>query len=209
MALVTVSDLKTYMDISFSNRQEDAAQFVIDGLQSELETYLRRPVEVATFVEVHVMDNHDVGIPMSAFFYNHNYNTTNVSTEMSQPPTTVYLNNSPVISVASVTIVHPLNNTVYAQVADRDFIVRTYGIDLYTAYANDRVTVTYNAGYAGGNIKLFKIMILRAAAREVQNMHDDVVGIKDLSAREVALKETGFLEQELVAVKRWRRNRIA
>ena len=44
MALVTVSELKTYMDISFSNRQEDAAQFVIDGLQSELETYLRRPI---------------------------------------------------------------------------------------------------------------------------------------------------------------------
>ena len=54
MALVTVSDLKTYMDISFSNRQEDAAQFVIDGLQSELETYLRRPIEIASFVETQV-----------------------------------------------------------------------------------------------------------------------------------------------------------
>jgi hypothetical protein len=52
-------------------------------------------------------------------------------------------------------------------------------------------------------------MILRAASREVQNMHDDVVGIKDLSAREVAIAEVGFLEKELMAVKRWRRNRIA
>jgi hypothetical protein len=52
-------------------------------------------------------------------------------------------------------------------------------------------------------------MILRAASREMQNMHDDVVGIKDLEARNVAPMETGFLEKELAAVKRWRRVRIA
>jgi hypothetical protein len=209
MALVTVSDLKTYMDISFSNRQEDAAQFVLDGLQSELETYLRRPIEVSSFVEVQRMENNDIGIPMSSFFYNTDYNTTGVSQEMAQPPTCIYLNNSPVVSVSSVTIQHPLDATVTTQVAERDYIVRPYGIDLYTAYANDKVTVTYTAGYDGDGIKMFKLMILRAAAREVQNMHDDVVGIKDLGAREVALQETGFLEKELASVKRWRRNRIA
>ena len=37
MALITVSDITTYMDITFTNVQEDAAQFVIDGLQAELE----------------------------------------------------------------------------------------------------------------------------------------------------------------------------
>ena len=209
MALVTVSDLKTYMDMSFSNRQEDAAQFVIDGLQSELETYLRRPIEVATFVETQILENNDVGVPMSSFFYNYNDNTDGATQQLALPPQCIYLSNSPVISVSSVTIKHPMNNTIYAQVHERDYILRPYGIDIYTAYANDRVTVTYSAGYAGGNIKMFKLMILRAAAREVQNMHDDVVGIKDLGAREVALQETGFLEKELVAVKRWRRNRIA
>ena len=89
-----------------------------------------------------------------------------------------------------------------------DYTVRTYGIDYYRGYANDNVTITYTAGLAGDGIKMFKLMILRAAAREVQNMHDDVVGIKDLGAREVALQETGFLEKELMSVKRWRRNRI-
>ena len=28
---------------------------------------------------------------------------------------------------------------------------------------------------------IFKLMILRAATREMQNMHDDVVGVKDLN----------------------------
>lgn len=209
MSLVTVSDLRTYMDISFTNRQEDAAQFVLDGLQSELESFLRRPIEVATFVETQRLDNNDVGVPMSSFFYNSDYNTTGVAQNMAMPPATIYLANSPVISVSSVTIKHPTNANVYTQVAERDYIIRPYGIDLYTAYANDAVTITYTAGYVGSEIKVFKLMILRAAAREVQNMHDDVVGIKDLEARQVALTETGFLEKELNSVKRWRRNRIA
>ena len=52
-------------------------------------------------------------------------------------------------------------------------------------------------------------MILRAATREMQNMHDDVVGIKDLESRNVAPMETGFLEKELLAVKKYRRVRAA
>ena len=90
-----------------------------------------------------------------------------------------------------------------------DYTVRRYGIDFYRGSASDILQVTYTAGLAGANTPMFKLMILRAASREVQNMHDDVVGIKDLSAREVAIAEVGFLEKELMAVKRWRRNRIA
>jgi hypothetical protein len=278
------------MDISFSNRQEDAAQFVIDGLQSELETYLRRPIEVATFVETYVLDSDHVGLPMGSSLFNDVYNSTDVDPvgiiTYGTPPPTIYLKNSPVVSVQSVTVKNlsevqqtlgealkrqatvssatvsgsnvtytasnhgmtvgqtvsitgmsssALNLTskvitsvatntfvvsqsgltagTYAQAGTAnaygyDYTVRTYGIDYYRGYANDNVTVTYTAGLAGDGIKMFKLMILRAAAREVQNMHDDVVGIKDLGAREVALQETGFLEKELMSVKRWRRNRI-
>ena len=49
--LVTTNDLVTYMDIRFSLRQQDAAELVLAGLQSELETYLRRPIELNTFIE--------------------------------------------------------------------------------------------------------------------------------------------------------------
>ena len=43
----------------------------------------------------------------------------------------------------------------------------------------------------------------------MQNMHDDVVGIQDLNPRSVAPVETGFMEKELLAVKRYRRVRVA
>ena len=55
---------------------------------------------------------------------------------------------------------------------------------------------------------MFKLMILRAATREMQNMHDDVVGVKDLNPRGVSVSETGFMENELIAIKRHARRRI-
>lgn len=207
--LVTVSELQKYMDIRFSSRQEEAAEYVLEGLQSELESYLRRPVEVNTFVETYVMDNNHVGIPMSSMLYDFNDVGTGELMNVAQPPITIYLDNSPVTAVTSVKIVHPNSPTEYTQVVGRDYIVRKYGIDLYTAFANDKVIIDYDAGLDGENIKMFKLMILRAATREMQNMHDDVVGIKDLETRNVAPLETGFMDKELLAVKRWRRNRIA
>jgi hypothetical protein len=80
---------------------------------------------------------------------------------------------------------------------------------VYRGGANDKLTVTYNAGMAGATIPTLKLMILRAATREMQNMHDDVVGIKDLEPRNVAPMETGFSERELLAIKRYRRVRVA
>ena len=100
-------------------------------------------------------------------------------------------------------------NTGTSQVEGRDFTIRRYGVDVYRAFANDEVTITYTAGLDGSAIKVFKLMILRAATREMQNMHDDVVGVKDLETRNVASLETGFLEKELLAVKRWRRVRVS
>jgi hypothetical protein len=199
------------MDIRFTSRQEEAADFVLEGLQSELEAYLHRPVEVQTFTETFVMDSNHIGVPMSSFLYN--YDDIGINEDLmnaAQPPVTVYFNNSPVVSVESVNIIHPNDpNEELLQVEGRDYVVRRFGIDLYTAFANDRVVVEYDAGLVGGNIKMFKLMILRAATREMQNMHDDVVGVKDLETRNVAPLETGFMEKELLAVKRWRRHRIA
>lgn len=207
--LVTVADLTKYMDIRFSNRQEEAAEFVLEGLQSELEGYLRRPVEPTEFTETYIMDSNFVGVPTSSFFYNESLDTTlNTSTYL-MPPNTIYLRNSPVVEVTSVTIRQQTETTGVEQDAGNDYTVRRYGIDLYRAYANDEVTVEYTAGLNGSEIKAFKLLILRAATREMQNMHDDVVGIKDLETRNVAPLETGFTEKELLSVKRWKRIRIA
>jgi hypothetical protein len=213
MALITVSDITTYMDITFTNVQEDAAQFVIDGLQAELEAYLRRPVEQTSFTETYRIPDHGRGAKDNQYYYNY---TLDPASSLStggityNPIYTLYLENSPVISVDSVSITAASASAVAsAQVAERDYIVRDFGIDLFNVIGNDRVTVTYTAGLDGANIKAFKLLMLRAATREMQNMHDDVVGLKDLTTRNVAPVETGFTERELMSIKRYRRVRVA
>ena len=69
MALATRADLKTYMDIEFSLRQQDAADMIIAGLQSELETYLGRKIEAANFTEDYILDSNHLGVPETSFFY--------------------------------------------------------------------------------------------------------------------------------------------
>lgn len=288
--LVTSADLRTYMDITLSNRQLDAADIVLAGLQSELESYLNRPIEVGTFTnETHVFPETHVSIPLGSFFYNQSLDSTSAQgiITYSEPPITIYLRNSPVVAVQSVTIksVSELtktlgeamkrqatisaatvagSNVVYTAsshgftlgqtvsissmansqlnlslktisslnantftvvqsgltagtftqtgIADAhgfDYTVRRYGIDVYRGFANDEVKITYTAGLVGENIGMFKLMILRAATREMQNMHDDVVGVKDLNPRNVAIAETGFTDKELIMLKRYRRRRIA
>lgn len=361
--LVSVSDLSTYMDITFSLRQQDAAEFVLEGLQSELEAYLRRPITLQSFSEEYTLPSDHVGMPTASFFYNSSLDTTNTPLTYINPPTTLAFRNSPVTSVTSVmvknygdsgtymgeaiertatvtnvttsgtnatfttssahkftrgqyvsisgmipdtyncssvqidlinsttsftinlgsnlgtygssiTAVDPVtpsasyaryttssahglsvgslvtisgllptayngdyevvavpstttftvSNTSAAAVTDQsgtvktrgtavatgnDYIVRRFGIDFFRGYANDTVVVDYEAGLDGTEIGIFKLLILRAATREMQNMHDDVVGVKDLEPRNVAPLETGFSERELMSVKKYRRNRVA
>ncbi len=213
MALITVSNVETYMDISFTNTQKDAVEMVIEGLQSELEAYLRRPVEQATFTETYRVPETGRGVVNQQYYYNYptNPETTLTSPGIIYAPTyTLYLENSPVVSVTSVSIkTASASATATTQEAERDYVTRKYGIDLFNAYANDRVTVTYVAGLNGGGIKSFQSLMLRATAREVQNMYDDTVGLKDLTTRNIAPLETGFTERELASIKRYRRVRVS
>jgi hypothetical protein len=285
--LVTVNDLVTYMDITFSLRQRDAAEFVLEGLQSELEAYLGRPIEVQEFTEQYVLPYDHVGMPTSSFFYNTSLDTTMNPLTYSQPSPTIYIRNSPITKVNYVKIINTSTPGLYMSeaidrratvtgavksgtnvtytaaghgftrgqhvtvtgmtpsgynIVDReitsvttttfvvggftdaiaafssggtaeafgyDYTVRRYGIDVYRGFANDVFEISYNAGLDGANIPVFKLMILRAATREMQNMHDDVVGIKDLEPRNVAPMETGFSDRELAALKSYRRVRVS
>jgi hypothetical protein len=213
--LVSVSDLTTYMDISLSMRQKDAADLVLRGLQSELEAYLRRPIEPKEFVEEYVLDSGHVGVPTGTFLsvnrpINDSFSTLSPieNTVYTEPPREIYLRNSPVISVDSVTV-KPQFGSLRTLVEEVDYTVRRFAIDFYYGFSNDLVTVTYTAGLDGEEIPVFKLMILRAATREIQNMHDDVVGVKDLNTRNVAPLETGFTDRELNALRRYRRVRVA
>ncbi len=287
--LVSINDLITYMDISFTLRQQDAAEMVLSGLQSEMEAFLRRPVEVDEFTETHVVPSSFQGVPATSFFYDNSLDTTGTTMNYIQPSVMISLRNTPVVSVSKVMIKNlsetgmllgdtirrqaSISNTSYAankvtyttstahkftvgqfvvvsgivptalnvpgrqilevtnttfvvdgftsnpgarvsggtaSATGNDYTVQRYGVELYRGFPNDVVEITYTGGLNGDaeSLKLFKLFILRAATREMQNMHDDVVGVKDLNPRNVAPLETGFTEKELLALRRYRRRRI-
>ena len=284
--LVSLSELKTYMDISLTQRQQDAVEMILLGLESELEAFLGRPVSQEEVTEEHVIPSYFQGVPATSFFYDHSLDSTETGLNYIQPSQIIYARNSPITNVRQVTIknlasvpvnlaeamqrkatitsasvngssvvftadndftigqrvtvsditpstlqisareitaVTPTSFTVgdaagangsyvsggLATATGNDYTVHRYGVELYRGFPNDVVSITYTGGLDGSAIKMFKLMILRAASREVQNMHDDVVGLKDLNTRNVAPLETGFLEKELMAMKSYKRRRIA
>lgn len=284
--LVSLSELKTYMDISLTQRQQDAVEMILLGLESELEAFLGRPVSQEEVTEEHVIPSYFQGVPATSFFYDHSLDSTETGLNYIQPSQIIYARNSPITNVRQVTIknlasvpvnlaeamqrkatitsasvngssvvftadneftigqrvtvsnitpstlqisareitaVTPTTFTVgdaagangsyvsggLATATGNDYTVHRYGVELYRGFPNDVVSITYTGGLDGSAIKIFKLMILRAASREVQNMHDDVVGLKDLNTRNVAPLETGFLEKELAAMKSFKRRRIA
>jgi hypothetical protein len=206
--LVSVNDLATYMDIKFSNRQTRAGEFVLSGLQSELESYLRRPIETGTFTEDHVIPSDYGSFPISSHLYDFTMDTTGNPPNYIRPAITIYARNSPIAAVHSVSVYPPNGGASAGLREGTDYVTQRYGIDLYRALSNDRVQISYTAGLNGQSLPVFRLLILRAATREMQNMHDDVVGLKDLETRNVAPLTTGFTPEELQSVKRWRRVRI-
>ena len=215
--LVSLSNLKTYMDISLTARQEDAAELVLSGLQGELEAFLKRPIEPKSFVEIHRLEPTDGGVPMGTFLSVNNgdsYSSSfsdngNTSSQMGWASTcpTIFLKNTPVISIAQVKVKPPMGAEMVL-VNEIDYITRSYGFDLMNGNSDDLVTVTYTAGLDGAALPVFKLMILRAASREMQNLHDDVVSVKDLTTRNVAPMITGFLDSELSSLRKFRRVRV-
>ena len=212
MALVTTSDLKKYMDITFSNTQEEAAQMIVDGLEADLEHYIGRPVTAASFSESHVAPANYSGSSQYSFFYDYNLDRTGTAIQdVTKPPFVLYTRRSPVVSVASLTVQGQSDSSATAQTVGTDFVVRRYGVDMFTVQDNDIIVINYTAGLdaSADNTTALKLIVLRAASREVQNLHDDVVGMKDLPTRNVAPLTTGFTEEEMNSVKRWRRVRVA
>lgn len=215
MALVTVQDLKNYMDITFSNRQEEAAQMILDGLHGELEALLRRPVEVRSFTETWVIpENVNPYVNIATSFYSGNTPTSfyasqnRISWSAAIP---IYLDQSPVVSVESVTrtpAIQALSGGSQTLEEGTDFVATEFGIFVHDGMAGDKFVIEYTAGLPGENLPLFKLFILRAASREVQNLHDDTVGLKDLEVRNVAIQDIGFTEAEERRLKRYKRQRI-
>jgi len=205
--LVTVADLTAYMDQTrLTNRQEDAAELILAGLQSELETILRRPVEVDEYVEIHT-------VPEDYLRYQSFYHSLrHEATPFTIPPFVLAVQNSPIVSVSQVRWMPapPAGNPGWRVLTtETDYTVRKWGLDLYRVAANDQIEVTYTGGLDGPSIPFLKLSILRAAAREMTNQTDDVVGLREIQTQQAVERATGFTEEEQRVLKRWKRRQVS
>lgn len=196
--VASVDDLKVYMDRGLNNRQIHSASVIIDGLVSELESHLRRPVEVGTFTEEYVIPA-DFTWQQGDAYTGINPGSLLVGYEVFH----LSLRNSPVHSVVSV------ERNEESLTLELDYVVRRWGIDLSSVASGDVITVEYVAGLDAASIAHLKLLVLRAAAREMQNMTDDVIGIKgDLQTRATGPAVTGFTADEIYSIRKYRRIRI-
>jgi hypothetical protein len=206
--LATTYDLANYMDLRFNNRQADAAELILAGVQGEIEAYLRRPVEPTTYTEVYIVPEDYLTISAQAYFYDRSLDKTGTIEPLVQPPYQLHLNNSPVIAVDEVRLKGRLDPQYRVLVEGRDYIATKWGIDTWAAWQHDRIEVTYTAGLDGGNLPYLKLMILRVASREMENQTDDVVGLKDLETNQVRAETVGLTEAEKAGLKRYRRMQV-
>lgn len=203
--LVTAEELAVYMDIQrFSNRQEEVANLVIAGLQSEIEVILRRPVTVDTYVEEYRVAEDYLNGRASYF------PMANSDFPYPAPPYMLVLDNSPVVTITQVRAKnYPQDGAWVIHTYGVDYSPRKWGVDLYRVNPNDIVEVTYTGGLDGPGIPFLKLSILRAASRELVNQIDDVVSIKGLQANDTPQIQTGFSEMEIKLLQRWKRKQPA
>lgn len=206
--LVSVAELATYMDRNLTNRQEDNAALVLAGLQAEVEAELNRPVEVREFTEDYVVEDTYTPIWSSSFFYDRTGDKADSLSRYVMPPYMLALRNSPVVAVEEV-VLTPLGNPAgaFTLVDGQHYVVRRWGMDIWACGRNDTITVTYTAGL-DDNASI-KLVILRAAAREMQNMTDDVLGLKDFQNRQATVAAIGLTEEDRRAIRRFKRKRPA
>jgi hypothetical protein len=206
--LVDVSDLADYMDLRFTNRQSDSAEIVLEGIQSEIETFLRRPIESQEFDEIYHVPIDYRPFAAESYFYDRTQDRTQNGL-MSQiaVPYALYLRQTPVTNVDTVRI-KGRSGTWQDQLEDTHWKRTRWGIELFTVAPLDEIEVVYDAGLDGTTIPYLRLVILRAASREMQNMVDDVVGLKDLNARQITVADIGLTEAEKATLKRWKRKQI-
>ena len=194
MSLVTVDELIEYMsDIRLTQNQRVAAQYVIDGVQQELENYLNRPVEPVLVREVGYADRD--GIVNVSVTPVHEVRSVE---RMDVTPTTYEPVIEPIDPDEFDRVVDYLPSTANAMTAVPGGI--------YTGSTGVWFSVVYVGGYKGYVDAALKLAIMRVAARERTNNHDDALSIKTDFAQEpnVPPIQIGWTQDEL---KKWDRLR--
>ncbi len=204
--LVTIEEVQDYMGTRFDAIQKRSVSMVIESLHSELEQWLNRPIEPGTWTETHVVPWNARSMPNSPFYVGIWEDPGFVSNEGWM----ISLNRTPVTNVLTVYRGYTRSPSVAPELlkVGTHYAVRKFGIELFDAEPYDEITVTYEGGLSGEQIKVLKGLILRAAVREAIYLTDDSFSVKELEPQKTDRYQPGFSKRELESVARLKRVRI-
>ncbi len=155
--IVPVDDLIDYMsgiNLNPSQGQRRAAEFILAGVQADLERYLNRPLTPTVRTE---------SVPVNS--------DGSVRTSL-----------SPIISIpAGTTSYYLRGDRLFATSLYRDASLLVG--DWFHEDREPLITVTYTGGYDGALDEFadVRLAILRVASREMTNRHDDTLTVKGLN----------------------------
>lgn len=199
--LVSVDELRSYMSsIGLTADQAIGAQDVLFAVQSELQSYLNRPLVAVTVVD------EPVAVGRNGFLFTRHSPVTAVSSIKRYPTLEV----SP---ASTYQVVNGLIRLRHAYVAPGTF----YGWDALHGppgtLAPEEYLVSYTASlpaFYPESLGALKGFILRVAAREVENNHDDTLTPKDLTTKDDGkFTPPGPTDEDFKRVERWRRPVVA
>ena len=184
MAVVTTRELSNYMSgWRYTGVQELDAQSILDGVQSELELYLNRPLQMRRTIE-------DVTTDYRGY---------------------AYMKVTPITAVHGVyeTDRDGLQSDLITTLPSNFF--RRGANYLVTGRANCRIVVDYTGGQNADLHPGVKLAIKRVAAREFGFKHDDAVTLDNTEGRpaeDPTPVPKGWTEEELKKFDRMRRRVI-
>lgn len=194
--LISASDVEDALGLSFTPKQVAQVEAILDGLEADLEAFLKRPL-VPTLVE-------DEGVTPGE--------------------TGIHLRSTPVREVHEIKVqgaaIVPLGYVVNAWGLSDVSWLWAYPVDLITGLP--LVTITYTGGLAGDDPRdLFarkaRTGLLRAAKRIVyQEVLERAPGVARMNVEGTQIDftggvhagEGGWLEGELAAFRRWKKRII-
>ena len=177
MALIEIDDIADLLGVTFTVNEETVVEYYLDFAKGELEAYLGRPLEPEAFTEIVVPDADG----------------------------NIYLSNTPVQTIASVSVGSTLTDSDYYTVMPwglrMDFVSNQYnsiGTDSGDlVYLYDFEEVEYTVDYTGGldtpaavNSVLAAVVMRawRDRVQDIQQTNASVVGVKEIRVEDYSIE---------------------
>jgi hypothetical protein len=176
MAIVDLYQVEALNGASFNSTDRQTAMLLIDMVQSEIEAYLNRSVEIRTFVK------------------------EKVYVDSFQPYSYLFVQNSPIVSVSQLNLNGVTVTTDRYTVEPWGILYYGSGLDFVTNSPNwvispiNAFEVTYRGGLDGTKINAIQMVLIKKVLQEMAHVHageSDRLGYSSMRVEDFSWTKAG------------------